>query len=99
MRLNVSSAKWRPFCLGLNVLRLLLFQWANQAGGKATIQGHFGEESIDTTDEFPAPGASDIEIVSVPCHHHERVKSWPYYLSHWDQCARYYAENSESNEA
>ena len=39
MRLNVSSTKWRPFCLGLNVLRLLLFQWANQADGKATIQG------------------------------------------------------------
>ena len=23
MRLKVSSAKWRPFCLGLNVIRLL----------------------------------------------------------------------------
>ena len=25
IRLKVSSAKWRPFCFGLNVLRMLLF--------------------------------------------------------------------------
>ena len=24
MRLKVSSAKWRPFCLGLNVLSLVM---------------------------------------------------------------------------
>ena len=28
MRLKVSSAKWRPFCLGLNVLRKCLWKWS-----------------------------------------------------------------------
>ena len=27
MRLNVSSVKWRPFCLGLNVLRAQLIEY------------------------------------------------------------------------
>ena len=27
MHLKMSSAKWRPFCLGLNVLRPILWQW------------------------------------------------------------------------
>ena len=32
MRLKASSAKWRPFCLGLNVLRSLGFFYLGRAG-------------------------------------------------------------------
>ena len=28
MHLKTSSAKWRPFCLGLNVLRNIMLQWS-----------------------------------------------------------------------
>ena len=35
MHLKMSSAKWRPFCLGLNVLKLLrsLGSWVREIGG------------------------------------------------------------------
>ena len=31
MRLKVSSAKWRPFCLGLNVLSMLIWISSNKS--------------------------------------------------------------------
>ena len=37
MRLKVSSAKWRPFCLGLNVLT----QWSLNTMGKTFHRWHF----------------------------------------------------------
>ena len=49
MRLNVSSAKWRPFCLGVNVLTftsLTLSQSYCSPSARETTQENMGDLTI-----------------------------------------------------
>ena len=39
MHLKLSSAKWRPFCLGLNVLKMLSVKWRPFCPGRYELNG------------------------------------------------------------
>ena len=51
MYLKVSSAKWRPFCLGLNVLMRRTFPWLMTSAIPTTIIGGLQGVIRDTTQQ------------------------------------------------
>ena len=53
MRLNISSAKWRPFCLGLNVLNIDCIMDRTKAKYHALQTHHYYGIYIVTTNVWP----------------------------------------------
>ena len=50
MRLKMSSGKWRPYCLGLNVLR----NWLCYSGHRVALVAHRVQKSVpDSAGEWP----------------------------------------------
>ena len=80
MHLQMSSAKWRPFCLGLNVLTWRAFNWYKWVSQQTTDSG---------LEELLKPNASKSKsetriLYEINWHSEKSSREYNYWIIHWN---------------
>ena len=79
MRLNVSSAKWRPICLGLNVLRALRQHYVDNRLHRHVCSTKADKQRVRTMRFAACAGLSPLSVSGIKCLAGVQVEIYKYF--------------------